>query len=86
MLATQSWYFSFETDNGISRSESGEINEEVLSVSGSYRYSEDGKTYIVTYTADKNGYRPMFRIDEASPPSVGIGSAVLASLAGGGLG
>lgn len=70
-------------------------------MSGSYKYSEDGKTYIVTYTADENGYRPIFRIDEASPPesppppppeptevppSLGIGGAVLASLAGGGLG
>lgn len=55
-------------------------------MSGSYKYSEDGKTYIVTYTADENGYRPMFRIDEASLPSLGIGGAVLASLAGGGLG
>lgn len=39
------------------------MNEEDMgeSVKGSYSYKDDeGKTYSVSYTADENGYRPVY--------------------------
>lgn len=48
-----SYQFSFETDNGIVRSEKGTPKE----VTGSYSYIENGVPIQVTYIADENGFR-----------------------------
>lgn len=47
--------FSYETDDGISRSE----KEEAGVVTGSYKYSAPTNELVsVTYVAGENGYRP----------------------------
>ncbi|XP_052859796.1 endocuticle structural glycoprotein SgAbd-5-like [Anopheles cruzii] len=61
-----SYQFRYEQSDGQKREEKAELkasetNPEVqaISVSGSYEYTDaDGKHYLVTYTADENGYRP----------------------------
>lgn len=55
--------FSYETGNGISVSEYGQLKpggpEGIQTVYGSYSYpGEDGKIITVTYTADENGFVP----------------------------
>lgn len=56
--------FSYETSNGISQQEQGEIvnvgtEHEAVVVRGSYQYvGPDGVTYTVTYIADENGFQP----------------------------
>lgn len=56
-------YFSYETSNGITRSESGRLvnvgqEDEHIEVSGSYSYTDtDGKPVSVFYTADENGFQ-----------------------------
>ncbi|CAH0627149.1 unnamed protein product [Chrysodeixis includens] len=58
--------FGFETENGISRSEVGEVKEaldeenkphSVVVVRGSYSYTDkDGKPESISYYADETGY------------------------------
>ncbi|XP_017785782.1 PREDICTED: flexible cuticle protein 12-like [Nicrophorus vespilloides] len=58
--------YAFESDDGIKKEETGEIvnegrDDEFIKVMGSYSYiKDDGKTYIVVYTADENGFHPSF--------------------------
>ncbi|XP_063363922.1 larval cuticle protein LCP-17-like [Cydia amplana] len=52
---------SFQTSNGISAQESGQLKkvgaEEALVVSGQFQYTaDDGTPVQVSYTADENGY------------------------------
>ena len=60
----QSYDASFETENGISASESGKPvagygDESSYEVQGQYSYTgDDGVTYTVTYVADANGFQP----------------------------
>ncbi|XP_061715755.1 larval cuticle protein LCP-17-like [Cydia pomonella] len=55
---------SFQTSNGISAQESGQLKsvgpqEEAIAVSGQFQYTADDGTPIqVSYTADENGYVP----------------------------
>lgn len=83
-----------ETSNGINTAVIGDIKnagtkDESLAVEGQYSYiGDDGQTYSVHYTADENGFQPA---GQHIPPAantrkLGIPSAALASLAGGGLG
>lgn len=57
-------YFSFETSDGISQQEQGQLvnqgsENEAISVRGSYSYTgPDGVVYTVTYIADENGFQP----------------------------
>nr|AAV91349.1 cuticle protein 4 [Lonomia obliqua] len=61
-----SYNFDFETENGIVRSEVGELKEAldeenkphpVVVVRGSYSYTdEEGKPQSITYFADETGY------------------------------
>lgn len=57
-------YLSYETGNGISAQEQGELKNagseaEAQSVAGSFSYtSDDGQKITLTYTADENGFQP----------------------------
>ena len=84
---------SYETSDGISRTELGEIinegkEDEELVVKGSYSYIDsNGVNNVVYYTADKDGYQPAGQnlVQSASvkrTPPLSIPSAALASLAG----
>ncbi|KAK2716201.1 pupal cuticle protein 20-like [Artemia franciscana] len=62
-----SYSFSFKTEDGVSRSESGVIKqlpgdedgEEGVSQQGSYSYTApDGQVITLTFTADENGFNP----------------------------
>merc|ERR1712240_327719 len=60
----QEYSFSYETENGISVSESGKQKqfgdkpEDAGTVSqGKYSYPEDSVTYTVTWVADENGFQ-----------------------------
>merc|ERR1712127_254439 len=60
----QVYSFSYETENGISVSESGvqkqigDKPEEAGTVSqGKYSYPEDSVTYTITWVADENGFQ-----------------------------
>lgn len=62
-IGIDGYNFAYETSNGISHQEVGELkkveNEDVVVVRGSYRYiGNDGVTYEVTYIADENGFQP----------------------------
>ncbi|XP_044738498.1 endocuticle structural glycoprotein ABD-5-like [Chrysoperla carnea] len=56
--------FGYETSNGISQEEQGEVKEispeeGLLRVVGKYSYTgPDGVLYTVTYIADENGFQP----------------------------
>ncbi|XP_035914181.1 endocuticle structural glycoprotein SgAbd-5-like [Anopheles stephensi] len=64
-----SYKFFYEQSDGQKREETAELKAsaadpevQAISVSGSYEYTDnDGKRYLVTYTADENGYRPMVK-------------------------
>ncbi|RZC43085.1 Chitin bind 4 domain containing protein [Asbolus verrucosus] len=86
--------FSVETSDGFKHDQSGQTKnagtpDEALAVTGSYSYvGDDGKTYMVKYTADENGFQPE---GEHLPPSagvkkLGVPSSCVASLCGGGIG
>lgn len=56
---------SYETSNGISQQEKGEIvdrgtEQESIAVRGSFRYVDPAtnQEYTVNYIADKNGFQP----------------------------
>lgn len=79
-------YFSshrYETSDGQTRSETGSFKDDgdsgkILQVVGSYTYNgDDGKRYIVNYTADENGYNQT----EGALPA-GLSANVIATLAG----
>ncbi|XP_017785773.1 PREDICTED: endocuticle structural glycoprotein ABD-5-like [Nicrophorus vespilloides] len=88
--------YAFETDDGTKKEEVAEIvnegrDDESLKVKGSYSYvGDDGQTYTVEYIADENGFQPKGEHIPASAgvqkPQLGVPSAALASLAGGGIG
>ncbi|XP_052897831.1 endocuticle structural glycoprotein SgAbd-3-like [Anopheles moucheti] len=64
-----SYKFFYEQSDGQKREEKAELKAssadpevQAISVSGSYEYTDNnGKRYLVTYTADENGYRPMVK-------------------------
>ncbi|XP_017841586.2 endocuticle structural glycoprotein SgAbd-5 [Drosophila busckii] len=67
--------FSYETSNGITRSEEGELKpgegdaEGVISVHGSTSWTApDGKKYEVSFTADETGYHPTVKLVPRSCP------------------
>ncbi|XP_017785731.1 PREDICTED: flexible cuticle protein 12-like [Nicrophorus vespilloides] len=88
--------YTFESEDGIEKEETAEIvnegrDDQFIKVIGSYSYiGDDGKTYLVTYTADENGFHPYF------PKPSGLGKSniphpdsapveLLFSLIGGGI-
>ncbi|XP_053672588.1 cuticle protein CP14.6-like [Anopheles nili] len=55
--------YQYETSNGISAQEAGELknvgDSAALAVRGSYTYTAaDGQVYTVNYIADENGFQP----------------------------
>ncbi|CAK1598379.1 unnamed protein product [Parnassius mnemosyne] len=56
--------YAFETSNGISQSEQGDLknvgtDDEGIEVRGQYSYvGDDGVTYTVTYIANEKGFQP----------------------------
>ncbi|XP_030386077.1 endocuticle structural glycoprotein SgAbd-5 [Scaptodrosophila lebanonensis] len=61
--------FAYETSNGISRSEEGELKgggaegEGNISVQGTTSWTApDGKKYELSFTADETGYHPTFKL------------------------
>uniref|UniRef100_A0AAG5DEW5 Uncharacterized protein n=1 Tax=Anopheles atroparvus TaxID=41427 RepID=A0AAG5DEW5_ANOAO len=64
-----SYKFNYEQSDGQKREETAELKAssadpevQAIAVSGSYEYTDNnGKRYLVTYTADENGYRPMVK-------------------------
>lgn len=58
------FFLRYETSNGISQQETGEIvnagqESESIAVRGQYSFTGlDGVTYTVTYVADGDGFRP----------------------------
>ena len=60
-------HFSYETSNGISRNEEGELktidDNAAIVVHGSTSWTApDGKKYEITFTADETGYHPSFKL------------------------
>ncbi|XP_060517048.1 putative mediator of RNA polymerase II transcription subunit 26 [Cylas formicarius] len=93
----EAYSYSFDTSDGIHKDEIGVVrnagtDNEALAVQGSYSYiGPDGKEYTVSYTADENGFQPAGEhippaANVRKTPQLGVPSAALASLAGGGLG
>ncbi|PZC78054.1 hypothetical protein B5X24_HaOG202657 [Helicoverpa armigera] len=57
-VGLENYSYGYETDNGISVGENG-VASGGVQAQGGYSYKgDDGKTYSVTYTADKDGYKP----------------------------
>ncbi|KAF2886520.1 hypothetical protein ILUMI_19653 [Ignelater luminosus] len=85
----------FETSDGIQREEHGQISDPesdnaILRVQGSYSYTApDGRTFIVRYIADDQGFRPEISesIGVSLKASVAsrtrVGTPVITSLQGG---
>ncbi|KAL0892194.1 hypothetical protein ABMA27_015382 [Loxostege sticticalis] len=84
-LANGEYYYAY-SDGLYSKDETGKLGDEgILIVKGEYRYVLDDKEYVVTYTADKDGYHPKVTIsDYTLPPPLGSGYAanLVASLVG----
>lgn len=61
---TTDFFSRFETSNGISQQESGQLQDagsenESMEVSGQYSFKgADGVLYTVTYTAGRDGFHP----------------------------
>ncbi|CAH1104496.1 unnamed protein product [Psylliodes chrysocephalus] len=60
---------SFETSNGISQQETGQLanqgsENEIMKVTGSYKFTWEGVTYTVTYVADENGFQPIAQLND----------------------
>ncbi|CAG5040089.1 unnamed protein product [Parnassius apollo] len=79
-----SYSFAWELSDGSKHEEQGQLknqgtDDEAMSVQGQYGWvGPDGVTYIVTYTADENGFQPQIQ----QGPGGAIPSAVVASLLG----
>ncbi|XP_045765365.1 flexible cuticle protein 12-like [Maniola jurtina] len=63
-IGVDGFNYAYETSNGIKGEETGVLQnvgseDEGIAVRGAYSYvGDDGKTYLVTYIADKNGFQP----------------------------
>lgn len=78
-----SYQYAYETGNGISADEKGELKKvgdvDAINVQGEFRYqSENGETISLTYTADENGFHPQGAHLPTAPP---VPEAIQKSLA-----
>lgn len=78
-----SYQFAYETANGISADEKGELKKvgevDAISVQGEYKYpSENGEIISLTYIADENGFQPQGSHLPTAPP---VPEAIQRSLA-----
>ncbi|KAJ8920789.1 hypothetical protein NQ315_004930 [Exocentrus adspersus] len=78
-----SYQYGYETENGISVQESGNLiaagPEGGIAASGSYQFtSPEGLPVQITYVADQNGYRAQGNVLPTPPP---IPDAILRSIA-----
>ncbi|XP_063820963.1 endocuticle structural glycoprotein ABD-5-like [Ostrinia nubilalis] len=70
-----SYHFDFEQSDGTKHESQGDLKnkgreDEFLAVEGSYEWvGPDGVRYVVTYTADENGYRPEIEQIQPGQPS-----------------
>lgn len=83
-------FYSFQTSNGITKEEIGEVKkpaggvEESLAVAGHYSYvGDDGRTYNVNYRADENGFQPYGEDDFVEEVKPRLLKNVIASLING---
>lgn len=66
------YFFSFETSNGIKRTEQGTLkagggteNDQLLNVNGDFSFTfPDGTPFSVKFVATENGYRPQVVIGQ----------------------
>lgn len=68
-----SYQYAYETGNGISADEKGELKQvgdvQAISVQGEYSYpGENGETIHITYTADDQGFHPQGDHLPTAPP------------------
>ncbi|XP_045446425.1 endocuticle structural glycoprotein ABD-4-like [Melitaea cinxia] len=68
-----SYQYSFETGNGISADQKGDLKKvgdvDAIEVHGQFQYpSEDGQNIQLTYVADENGYQPQGAHLPTAPP------------------
>ncbi|CAH0727811.1 unnamed protein product, partial [Brenthis ino] len=71
--ADGSYQYAFETGNGISADEKGDLKKvgdvDALEVSGQFQYpSEDGSNIQLTYIANENGFQPQGAHLPTAPP------------------
>ncbi|XP_022218684.2 larval cuticle protein 65Ag1-like [Drosophila obscura] len=63
-VGPESFKYSYETSNGISAQEAGQLNNvgsenEAISVKGSFSWVDpDGVSHTISYIADENGFQP----------------------------
>ncbi|CAH0727794.1 unnamed protein product, partial [Brenthis ino] len=83
-IGTGNYRYAFEQSDGTKQEQRGELRnegreDEYVAMTGSYTWiGPDGVTYLVTYTADENGFQP--EIEEG--PGGAVPDAVVASLLG----
>lgn len=81
--------FRYRISDGQERDETAKLvtldGKTFYRVTGQYRYLSDGKVNTIKYTADENGYRASSVLQNLEG-TLRINSALLGSLAGGGLG
>ncbi|XP_063821347.1 endocuticle structural glycoprotein ABD-4-like [Ostrinia nubilalis] len=67
-----SYQYSYETGNGISADQKGELKKvgdvEALDVQGQYQYPGENGNIQLTYTADENGFQPQGAHLPTPPP------------------
>ncbi|CAG9785084.1 unnamed protein product [Diatraea saccharalis] len=67
-----SYQYSFETGNGISADQKGDLKKvgdvEALEVQGQFQYPGENGNIQLTYTADENGFQPQGAHLPTAPP------------------
>ncbi|XP_026328640.1 endocuticle structural glycoprotein ABD-4-like isoform X1 [Hyposmocoma kahamanoa] len=67
-----SYQYSFETGNGISADQKGDLKKvgdvEAIEVSGQFQYPGENGNIQLTYVADENGYQPQGAHLPTAPP------------------